>query len=41
MRNMIQYSSKFKRISGSIPEVKESALNNEWENIIAYWKESE
>ena len=38
---MIQYPSKVKRISGSIPEVKESALNKEWGNIFAYWKESE
>ena len=28
------------RILGSIPEVKKSALTNDWENI-AYWEETE
>ena len=31
-------SSTFIRISGPIPEVKKSAMINDWENIIAHWE---
>ena len=34
----MQSSSTFIRISGSIPEVKNFASVNYWENIIAYWE---
>ena len=34
----MQSSRTFIRLSGSIPEVKNSALVNYWENIIAYWE---
>ena len=37
----MQSSSTFIRISGPFPEVKKSVLINDWENIIAYWEESE
>ena len=37
----MQSSSLFIRISGPIPEVKNSALINDLENIIEYWEESE
>ena len=40
-RNIIKSSSTFIRILEPIPEVKESALVNDYENIIAYFKESE
>ena len=30
----------FIRISGTIPEIKNSALINVWGNIIAYWEEN-
>ena len=39
IRNIMQSSSIFIRLSGPIQEVKKSALINE--NIIAYWEESE
>ena len=41
IRNVMQISSTFITISGSIPEVKMSALINDYEHIIAYWEESE
>ena len=37
----MQSSSTFIRLSGLIPEVKKSALINDYENIIAYWEEFE
>ena len=40
-RNIIKSSSTFIRILEPFPEVKESALVNDYENIIAYFKESE
>ena len=36
----MQSSGAFIRISGPISEVKKSALNNDWGNIIAYWEKS-
>ena len=36
----MQSLSTFIRLSGPIPEVKNSALINDYENIIAYWEES-
>ena len=36
MRNIMQSSSIFIKISGPIPEVKKSALINDWDNIVAY-----
>ena len=38
---MMQSLSTSVRISGRIPEVTKSAFTNDWENIIAYWKEYE
>ena len=38
---MVQYLNFFIRISRPIPHVKKSALNNDWENIFAYWVESQ
>ena len=38
---IMQSSSTFIAISGPIPEVKKSALINDWENVIAYWEGSE
>ena len=37
----MQSSSTFIRMSGLIPEVKMSALINDYENIIVYSEESE
>ena len=36
----MKYSSTFMRMSGSIPEIKKSALTNGWENKIAHWEPS-
>ena len=38
--DMMQSSGTFIRISGLIPEVKKSALINDYKNIIAYSEES-
>ena len=38
IRNIIQSSSTFIKISGPVPELKKPALTNDWKNI-AYWKE--
>ena len=40
IKNIMQSSSTFIRISGPIPEIKKSASTNDCENI-TYWKESE
>ena len=40
-KNLTQSSSTFIRILGPITEVKKNPLINEYENIIAYWEESE
>ena len=41
IRNIMQSSNTFIRISGPIPDVKNTALINDWENIIVYWEEFE
>ena len=40
-KNLTQSSSTFIRILRPITEVKKNPLINEYENIIAYWEESE
>ena len=40
IRNIMQSSRTFIRISGLIPEVKKYAMINDYENIIAYSEES-
>ena len=41
VRNIMQSSRTFIKISGPIPEVRKTALINDWLNTMAYWEESE
>ena len=41
IRNIMQSLSTIIGLSGPIPEVKKSALINDYENKIAYWEESQ
>ena len=41
VRNIMQSSRTFIKISEPIPEVRKTALINDWLNTMAYWEESE
>ena len=41
VRNIMQSSTTFIKISEPIPEVRKTALINDWLNTMAYWEESE
>ena len=41
IRNIMQSLSTIIGLSGPIPQVKKSALINDYENKIAYWEESQ
>ena len=41
VRNIMQSSRTFIKISQPIPEVRKTALINDWLNTMAYWEESE
>ena len=41
VRNIMQSSRTFIKISEPIPEVRKTALISDWLNTMAYWEESE
>ena len=41
VRNIMQCSRTLIKISEPIPEVRKTALINDWLNTMAYWEESE
>ena len=41
VRNIMQSSRTLIKISEPIPEVRKTALINDWLNTMAYWEESE
>ena len=41
VRNIMQSSRTFIKISEPIPEVRKTALINDWLNTMAYWEEPE
>ena len=41
VRNIMQSSRTFIKISEPIPEVRKTALINDWLNTMVYWEESE